>query len=110
MGNVVKIRRKPRPLRATYDPTAPYVVTREDQDDGTISYYVTDHRPDSYRDVCVTNDDEGRDPFAKSDAEQIARGLNMLVQYGMEQLPKKRDRREEFDDLLADDLYPDRDE
>jgi hypothetical protein len=84
--NVVKIKRKPRPLKATYQPNAPYVVEREDQDDGSIRYMVFDHRPESYRYVCGTNDDGGADPNAKRDAEMIARGLNLLVQYGLEKL------------------------
>lgn len=85
MGNVVRIKRKPRPLRATYQPDAPYVVEREDQDDGSILYVVFDHRPETYRFVCATNDAGGTDPRAKADAELIARGLNLLVQYGLEQ-------------------------
>jgi hypothetical protein len=84
MGNVVRIKRKPRPLRATYQPDAPYVVEREDQDDGSIRYMVFDRRPETYRYVCSTNDDGGADPNAKRDAELIARGLNLLVQYGLE--------------------------
>lgn len=84
MGDVLKIKRKPRPLRARHEPNAPYVVEREDQDDGSIRYMVFDHRPESYRYVCSTNDDGGTDPTAKHDAEQIARGLNLLVQYGLE--------------------------
>ena len=38
MGNVVKIKRKARPLTATYQPLAPYSVQRDDQDDGSIRY------------------------------------------------------------------------
>lgn len=91
MNNVVHIKRKPRPLRATYFPNAPYVVEREDQDDGSITYEVYDHRPDSYRFVCGISDDGGTCPYAKHDAEQIARGLNLLVQYGKEILPSVRD-------------------
>jgi len=49
MTNVVRLKRKPRPLRKTYSPLAPYVVMREDQDDGSITYDVFDERPDSYR-------------------------------------------------------------
>lgn len=82
MSNIVRMRRKPRPLKATYQPNAPYVVEREDEDDGSIRYVVMDHRPESYRFVCDTND--GLDPNAKRDAELIARGLNLLVQYGLE--------------------------
>jgi hypothetical protein len=32
----------------------------------------------------------GTNAYAKHDAEQIARGLNLLVQYGKEQLPNVR--------------------
>lgn len=85
MGTVTKIKRKPRPLTKTYAPNAPYVVQREDEDDGSIRYVIFDERPDSYRFVCATNDDAGANPSAKADADMIARGLNLLVQYGLEQ-------------------------
>ncbi len=88
MGDVIKLRRKPRPLRKTYDPSAPYEVTREDQDDGSITYYVSDVRPDTFRDVAYLNDDVGGNPYAKYDADQIARALNMMVALGKETLPK----------------------
>lgn len=91
MTNVVKIKRKPRPLRATYQPNAPYTVERVDWDDSSISFEVHDARPVSYRLVCTTSDDMGGNPYAKHDAEQIARGLNLLVQYGKEVLPIVRD-------------------
>lgn len=91
MTNVVKIKRKPRPLTKTYQPNAPYIVRREDQDDGSISFEVFDERPDSYRFVCATSDDMGGNAYAKHDAEQIARGLNLLVQYGKETLPNVKD-------------------
>jgi len=84
---VIKLKRKVRPLKKTYQPNAPYEVEREDWDNGTIAYHVMDVRPDSYRTVCTTNDDGGCDGYAKHDAEQIARGLNLLVQYGKEKLP-----------------------
>lgn len=84
MGTVTKIKRKARPLTKTYQPDAPYVVTREDQDDGSIRYVIFDERPESYRFVCATNDDAGLSPEAKADADLIARGLNMLVQYGLD--------------------------
>ncbi len=84
MGNVVKIKRKVRPLTRTYQPDAPYVVTRDDEDDGSIRYVIFDERPESYRFVCSTHDDGGTDANAKRDAELIARGLNLLVQYGLE--------------------------
>lgn len=100
MSNVVKLKRKPRPLRATYQPKAPYEVEREDWDDGTIAYHVADMRPESYRTVCTTTDYEGDNPFAKHDAEQIARGLNLLVQYGKETLPKVKD---DFSDIGLED-------
>ena len=91
MDNIVKLKRKPRPLRKTYSPDAPYSVKRQDQDDGSITYEVFDERPGSYRFICGLSDDEGHNAYAKHDAEQIARGLNMLVQYGMETLPAVRE-------------------
>lgn len=105
MTNVITLRRKPRPLRKIYQPNAPYEVEREDMDDGTITFWVTDMRPDTYRTLAHTNDDMGRNPYAKWDAEQIARGLNMLVQYGMEKLPAVKDRELTADlaDLEMDD-------
>ena len=84
MGTVTKIKRKVRPLTKTYQPDAPYVVTREDEDDGSIRFVIFDERPESYRFVCATNDDAGANPDAKADAELIVRGLNMLVQYGLD--------------------------
>jgi len=84
MGNVVKIKRKPRPLRKTYQPDAPYTVTRDDEEDGSIRYVIFDERPETYRFVCATNDEGGENADAKLDAERIARGLNLLVQYGLE--------------------------
>ncbi len=102
MSNVIPLRRKPRPLKKAYQPNAPYEVEREDQDDGSIIFWVADMRPDIFRTVCHTHDDQGRNPWAKFDADQIAKGLNMLVQYGMEKLPKFKEREddlpEDFDD------------
>jgi hypothetical protein len=91
MGDVFVMKRKPRPLRATYQPDAPYAVARQDQEDGSISYEIYDERPDSYRFVGATSDDIGGNAYAKHDAEQIARGLNLLVQYGKETLPIVRE-------------------
>lgn len=84
MGDIVKIKRTPRPLKATFDGSLPYVVQRYDEDDGSIRYEVFDLRPETYRLVCSTNDECGTCPYAKLDAERIARGLNLLVQYGLE--------------------------
>ena len=95
MSNVVRLPRKVRPLKKTYQPDAPYVVTREDQDDGSISFLIYDERPDSYRFVCGTSDDMGGNAYAKHDAEQIVRGLNLLVQYGKEILPSVREPSDE---------------
>jgi hypothetical protein len=92
VSNIIQLRRRPRPLRKTYSATAPYEVERQDEDDGAITYLVADMRPESYRTVSYTTDMAGVNPYAKHDAEQIARGLNMLVQYGMEKLPNVRDR------------------
>ena len=91
MNNVIKLKRKPRPLRKTYSPIAPYVAMRQDQDDGSITYEIVDERPESYRLLCIVSDDCGQNAYAKHDAEQIVRGLNMLVQYGKEQLPNVRE-------------------
>lgn len=91
---VIKLKRGPRSLRKTYHPTAPYVVERND-DDWSIRYEVIDERPDSYRIVCFVDDDCGRSGYAKHDAEQIARGLNLLVQYGKEKLPNVRENDED---------------
>lgn len=102
MSNVIKFRKKPRPLRKTYQPNAPYEVEREDQDDGTITYYVTDVRPDTFRDIAYCNDDQGRNPYAKWDAEQIAKGMNMLVQYGLEKLPNVKER-DDIEDMGDED-------
>lgn len=86
MSNIIKFKRKPRPLRKTYNPEAPYEVYTDDDEDGGIIYEVIDVRPSSYRIVSSMNDEFF--PYAKHDAEQIARGLNLLVCYGMELLPK----------------------
>lgn len=91
MSNIVHIKRKPRPLRKTYSLTEPYTVTRDDEDDGSIRYVIFDERPESYRFVCSVGDDDGRNGYAKHDAEQIARGLNLLFQYGKETLPSVQD-------------------
>ena len=91
MTNIIKLRRKPRPLRATYQPMAPYEVEREDTD-SSIAYHVVDMRPESYRTVVSFHDWEAQpDPWAKHDAEAVARGLNLLVQYGLERLPVIKD-------------------
>lgn len=77
-----------QPLKKTYSPRHPYVVERHDQDDGSITYEIWDHRPDRYRRLCSINenndsnqwDDDDKRPAdcAKSDAELIVRALNML--------------------------------
>lgn len=78
-----------RPLRKTYSTSHPYVVERHDQDDGSITYEIWDHRPDSYRRLCSINEhddslefdeDDGKPPHnAKSDAELIVRALNLML-------------------------------
>lgn len=77
-----------RPLRKTYSPTHPYVVERHDQEDGSITYEIWDHRPESYRRLCSLNewndgggrvDDDGFEAStAKADAELIVRALNLM--------------------------------
>lgn len=90
MTNVTRLKRKVRPLQKTYSPTAPYVVHRDDQEDGSIRYEIFDERPESYRFVCSVSEGYGGTDagYAKHDAEQIARGLNFLLQCGKEKLPK----------------------
>ena len=101
MADIVQLKRKPRPLRKTHQPNAPYEVERIDHASGEIVYEVMDMRPDTYRRVCFCGDDLGRNGYAKHDAEQIARGLNLLVQYGKENLPAVKDN--DFPDLGDDD-------
>lgn len=79
-----------RPLRKTYNPTNPFVVERIDEEDGSISYEIWDHRPDSYRKLCIcaedgcADDDEDYDGETpgrgqtKKDADMIATALNMV--------------------------------
>lgn len=76
-----------RPLRKTYDPVNPFVVERYDQEDGSIVYEIWDHRPDSYRRLCVCaedyiDDDDDLAPAdrgqTKKDADMIATALNMV--------------------------------
>lgn len=88
---ILKMKRKIRPLKATYQPSAPYQYERENLDSGTIRFTVWDYRPESYRFVCSLDDDCGHDAYAKFNAQQIVKGLNLLVQYGMEILPKVKD-------------------
>lgn len=77
-----------RPLKKTYDPANPFVVERHDQDDGSIVYEIWDHRPDSYRRVCICSEDfvdedlemdePGDRGQTKKDADMIATSLNMI--------------------------------
>ena len=76
-----------RPLRKSYNPANPFVSERHDQEDGSIVYEIWDHRPDSYRRVCVCAEDyvdedlEMEKPDrgqTKRDADMIATALNML--------------------------------
>jgi hypothetical protein len=89
MSNVVRIKRKPRPLRKTYSPAAPFVVNRQDQEDGSIQYEIWDERPDSYRRLCTVSEDycddsEDGDPDrgqSMKDADLIMRALNFMHGY-----------------------------
>ena len=75
-----------RPLSKTYDPAYPFVVERQDQEDGSIVYEIWDHRPDTYRRVCICAEDYcdedvdlGTDRGqSKTDADMIATALNMM--------------------------------
>lgn len=89
--SIIPLKRKPRPLRKTFKPSAPFEVEREDLDNGSITYHVVDMRPSSYMTICSSNDDCGRDPFAKHYAEEIARGLNLLTTYNLAKpFPKRK--------------------
>jgi hypothetical protein len=76
-----------RPLQKTFSETHPYMVERRDEDDGSITYEIWDHRPDTYRRLCSLNesndggseDKQGRElSTAKDDAEMIVRALNLM--------------------------------
>lgn len=77
-----------RPLSKTYDPANPFVAERHDQEDGSIVYEIWDHRPETYRRLCVCAeaDNEGEDDElepadrgqTKKDADMIATALNMV--------------------------------
>lgn len=77
-----------KPLRKTYSKSHPYLVERHDQEDGSITYEVWDHRPESYRRLCSINEvyesrtysDHDIRPrhSAKSDADMIVRALNLM--------------------------------
>ena len=77
-----------RPLRKSYDPANPFVCERHDQEDGSIVYEIWDHRPDSYRRLCVCQEDyidedlemdePGDRGQTKKDADMIATALNMV--------------------------------
>lgn len=88
--NVVRFKRRVRPLKKTFEPSKPYVVERHDEEDGAISYEIWDERPDTYRRVCSIsencNDDDDADPesdrgLAKRDADLVARALNFMHGY-----------------------------
>ena len=77
-----------RPLRKSYNAASPFVCERHDQEDGSIVYEIWDHRPDSYRRVCVCSEDyvdeelemdePGDRGQTKKDADMIATALNMV--------------------------------
>lgn len=88
--SVIPFKRKPRPLRRTYNPDAPYVVERVDDDSGSCKYEVVDTRPDSCRIVCIIHELEYEDKpmLAKWEADNIAAALNLRFKYG-EKLPQQ---------------------
>jgi hypothetical protein len=70
-----------RPLRATYNPSAPYAVERHDDEEGGIQYEIMDKRPDTYRRLCTISDEfSSTRAQAKKDADMIVRALNALHQ------------------------------
>lgn len=79
----------PKPLKAVYNPDAPYVVERHDYGDGSIGYEIWDTRNATYHRLCTVEEDdveEGPAEFdpadppdrgqAKMDADLIVRALN----------------------------------
>lgn len=71
-----------RPLRARYNPDAPYVVERHDDEEGGIQYEIIDKRPDSYRRLCTISDEfSSTRAQAKRDADMIVKALNALHQH-----------------------------
>lgn len=87
MKPTIKPKAKVTPLRKKYYVLRPFVVERQDQEDGSIHYEIWDHRPDSYRRVCTVCEDycddiDDCDPDrgqAKKDADMIVRALNATV-------------------------------
>lgn len=93
--NVVPIRKisrgkTVRPLEKTYDPYAPFVVERHDQEDGSFHYEIWDTRPEYYRRLCnvyepavADTESEGPEDWdrgqAKKDAELIVTALNRYI-------------------------------
>lgn len=66
-----------RPLRATYNPDAPYVVERHEDEEGGIQYEIIDKRPDTYRRLCTISDEFSvTRAQAKRDADMIVCALN----------------------------------
>lgn len=56
MADIIKLKPRVRPLKKTYQPTAPYEVERKDLDDGSIMFFVVDMRPETYRTVAHVTD------------------------------------------------------
>lgn len=85
MSNVVRIKRKPHTLKKTYNRAHPFVVQRNDNDDGSITYEIMDERPESYRIVCFVPEDEDEEGDgrgqAKRDADLVAQALNFMNGY-----------------------------
>jgi hypothetical protein len=83
MGSVLNFRRRPRALRKTYDPAAPYRVERIDHESGSCTYEIMDTRPESYRIVgFIFEDEDGVDRGqAMKDADLIVRALNFHHAY-----------------------------
>ncbi len=55
----------------------PFRVERHDIEGGAISYEIWDYFPGTYHRLCTLDDFDN--PYAKHDAELIAKGLNALV-------------------------------
>jgi len=65
----------------------PFRVERHDQGDGSITYEIWDTFTGTYHCVCAIND--GYHPFAKHDAELIAKALNGVAASRIPQEPEE---------------------
>lgn len=86
---VIPLKRKPRPLRKTYNSSQPFVVEKHDNEDGSINYEIWDYRPEEYHRLCTIEEEPVDDDIdhedrgqAKRDADTICAALNMYHNLG----------------------------